>query len=193
MARGSMDESKNIEESLNDIKRYLNEIRNTTSHEVSIKDRDIERINETIKSSSVKFSYSSLIVLIIAIVLGLMVYYMIGSDLSEEYRILTVSFSSFSEEVERSDCIQVENALKYGGQIIVLNENDGYEYAFGREYERYGALNGSNMYYTRGAVLNYIASKGWNLVEAPTTGLSDNFYFSKPVSILTKMSSILGL
>ena len=72
---------------------------------------------------------------------------------------------------------QIDNALKNGGMIVLntQNLNSGFETLI----SLYGAADASGSYYTYGAVLNYIASWGWELVQAPTSGLSDYYYFVK--------------
>ncbi|MDC7236794.1 MAG: hypothetical protein PQJ45_03345 [Sphaerochaetaceae bacterium] len=39
------------------------------------------------------------------------------------------------------------------------------------------------MFYILGGILNYISSKGWALVQAPTSGLNSSYYFTKELII----------
>ena len=94
-------------------------------------------------------------------------------------RVLVVTIESELSDSNRSDKTQVKNALDNGGMIRIKASNDGYEYSFGSTYKQYGAANSSNNIWTLGAVLNYIASRGWTFVQAPTTGLSEYYYFVK--------------
>ncbi len=90
-------------------------------------------------------------------------------------RVLVVQLSQDMDDI--SDKTQVENALKNGGMIKVDVEK--LTNSFGYEYQYYGASDSEGTFYTLGGVLNYIASKGWTLVQPPTTGLSDMYYFVK--------------
>ncbi len=76
---------------------------------------------------------------------------------------------------EVSDYSQIDDALRYGGQIIVnLNQLDA---TLQLDTEMYAAVNSEGRYYTEGALLNYIASRGWTLVQHESFG--DMYYFIK--------------
>lgn len=99
--------------------------------------------------------------------------------ISSIHRILLVRMENKVSYSDASDSVQVNNALRNGGSIVIKDSNDGYKKAFGEEYGRYGASDSSGYYYTKGAVLNYIASRGWKLIQAPSSGLTDEYYFVK--------------
>ena len=102
-----------------------------------------------------------------------------NKGIDSTHRVLLVSMEDDISISKASDITQVKNALSNGGTIRIKDSNDGYESAFGHDYEKYGATNSSGNYWTKGAVLNYIASRGWTLIQAPSSGLSHTFYFIK--------------
>ncbi|MBR0318566.1 MAG: hypothetical protein IJQ86_04680 [Spirochaetia bacterium] len=102
-----------------------------------------------------------------------------NNGIDSTHRVLLLTMEDNISSKDASDDIQVNNALKNGGTVRVKDSNEGYQKAFGYEYERYGAINSSGTYWTKGAVLNYIASRGWTLIQAPSTGLTDMYYFVK--------------
>ncbi len=92
-------------------------------------------------------------------------------------KILTVSIiNDDNKEVDEiSDITQIINALQNGGAMYLNIENMDSD--FKEIISSYGACNADGMYYVQGALLNYIASKGWELVQGPSTGLSSTYYF----------------
>lgn len=99
--------------------------------------------------------------------------------IDSSHRVLVLSIEDDITQSESSDVTQVINALINGGQIRVGNSNNSFDAAFGSEYQNYGATNIKGSFWTRGAVLNYIASRGWTLVQTPSSRLSDDYYFVK--------------
>lgn len=184
-----MEENKNkIEETLDDIKRYLHGIRYDVSDTMHIDKNDLNDIKETIRSTRVRIGIRTGFILVFIIIASLFLFEVIRSEsrvglLGASNRILMVSFEDLLEDADCSDSTQVENALKSGGQIRIKDTNDGYQHAFGSEYGMYGASDASNMHYTKGAALNYIASKGWVLVQAPTTALGTTYYFNRETPV----------
>lgn len=87
--------------------------------------------------------------------------------------------SDYASDDDLSDTTQIRNALADGGMISVKIDNDWLRTNFGAEYTHYGASNADGYHYTLGALLNYIASQGWTLVQAPSSGLSEYFYFTR--------------
>jgi hypothetical protein len=84
------------------------------------------------------------------------------------------------EASEYSDVTQVKNALGKGGMIQVKISGDSLKEVLGSaEFSNYGAMGADGYYYTLGAFLNYIASRGWTFVQAPSSGLSTYYYFRK--------------
>ncbi len=102
-----------------------------------------------------------------------------NKGIDSTHRVLLVSMEDDISSSKASDQVQVKNALNNGGMIRIKDSNDGYKSAFGNEFGKYGALDSSGSYYTTGAVLNYIASRGWTLIQAPSSGLSSTYYFIK--------------
>lgn len=98
---------------------------------------------------------------------------------SNENKMLIVMMENNLSSENRSDKTQVQNALKYGGQIRIGSSNDDFELSIGDAYHAYGASNSKGYYYTNGAVLNYIASKGWTFVQAESSLGSTTYYFTK--------------
>ena len=84
-----------------------------------------------------------------------------------------------SDSSSYSDSTQVDNALSYGGEIhIDISSSDAITESFGSlDWQRSGAIDNEDTFYLRGAVLNYIASFNWTLVQAPTSGISKAYYF----------------
>lgn len=93
-------------------------------------------------------------------------------------KILIVYFTEDRDD-EVSDTTQIRNALANGGMIVVYKKFEGYEAAFGDKFKAYGAVDAEGSSYTFGSVLNYIASEGWLLVQAPSTEYNSYYYFQK--------------
>ena len=95
-------------------------------------------------------------------------------------RILTVFIINDDDETEEndvSDITQISNALQNGGGVHINIGNMDSD--FKETISSYAAYDADGRYYVLGAVLNYIASKGWELVQGPSTGLSSIYYFIK--------------
>ena len=96
-------------------------------------------------------------------------------------RILTVFIinddDDETEENDVSDITQISNALQNGGGVHINIGNMDSD--FKETISSYAAYDADGRYYVLGAVLNYIASKGWELVQGPSTGLSSIYYFIK--------------
>ena len=91
-------------------------------------------------------------------------------------RVLVVYMNS-DDSSDSSDMLQIKNAFSNGGMIKIDPGNINSELK--SQIEAYGAYNADSMYWVTGAILNYIASRGWKLVQAPTTGLVNCYYFVK--------------
>ena len=100
------------------------------------------------------------------------------NSIKQQKKVLCISLESDIDKSDKSDIIQVKNALENGGTIRIENSNDGYSDAFGETYKDFGAKDGKGYLWTSGAVINYIASKGWTFVQATTFGDSV-LYFTK--------------
>ena len=124
----------------------------------------------------------TILLLIIAIGLGYLVFVQYrqsnSSDkLDSSNRVLVIELREDLAEADISDEKQVRNALKNGG-MIRLNISD-LGSSLKSKIEPYAASNSDNRYWILGAFLNYISSEGWELTQAPTTGLSQLYYFKK--------------
>lgn len=78
-----------------------------------------------------------------------------------------------------SDSTQVDSALSYGGEInIDISNSDAITESFGSpNWQRGGAINNDDIFYFRGAVLNYIASHNWTLVHALISETESSYFF----------------
>ena len=90
-------------------------------------------------------------------------------------RVLLVEIDSDLERDDLSDYTQIQNALKDGGTMR-LNPNN-LDKTLDSKIDYYAATDSNGQFWVLGALLNYIASEGWELVQAPTTGLATNYYF----------------
>lgn len=92
-------------------------------------------------------------------------------------RVLVIEIDEDLKSDEISDETQVKNALKNGG-MIRLKSSD-LSKTLKLNLDKYAAANEDGTYWVFGALLNYIASEGWELVQAPSSGLSQSYYFRK--------------
>ena len=130
-----------------------------------------------------RLGFISIVVIILALInayqyFGDTIISKMGIDngaIVSQNRVLIVDIEKDPDE--KSDFFQVKNALKNGGQICFDAED--YEGSLGKDYKAYGASDLNGYYYTRGAVLNYIASCGWTLLQSPSTGITTTYYFVK--------------
>ncbi len=99
-------------------------------------------------------------------------------DSTPKILIIDVLRDTVSED-SLSDSTQVSNALEDGGMIQIKIDNDWLGNVFGSAYSYYGASDSDGYHYTLGAVMNYVASRGWTFVQAPSSGLSTTYYFEK--------------
>jgi hypothetical protein len=82
-----------------------------------------------------------------------------------------------------SDSIQISNAIENGGMIFINLDSNWLDGNFDLMYSAYGATDNDDMFYILGGILNYIASEGWALEKAPTSGLNSSYYFTKEIII----------
>ena len=99
-----------------------------------------------------------------------------GENIDSSNRVLVVYMNSDSS-TDQSDMTQIKNAFNNGGMIKLDPNNISTDLKW--QMESYGAADADGMYWVTGAVLNYVASRGWTLVQAPTTGLVNCYYFTK--------------
>lgn len=93
--------------------------------------------------------------------------------------VLTVLNDSKDKDSDFSDSVQIKNALNNGGLIRVdLSEDNLFQSFDRRTIQTYAALDENGSYWPLGALLNYIASNGWTLVEAPDNVIL-TYYFVK--------------
>ena len=124
--------------------------------------------------------------IVINFILLLCIFLLLVSILSTQKRqqkgkdpksILVVEMVDEDYDGDLSDSTQIDNAIKSGGMII-LNISD-LDSSLESKIDRYGAIDADGMYYVKGALLNYLASRGWVIQHAPSSGLSDAYYFYK--------------
>lgn len=95
-------------------------------------------------------------------------------------RTLIVSIEDIDDsDINFSPSEQIENALENGGLIYINLDSDWLNDNFYQYYGLFGATDSEGMYFVLGGIINYISSKGWTLVQAPTSGLNNFFYFTK--------------
>lgn len=100
-----------------------------------------------------------------------------SDSLDSSNRVLVVQIDDDLKASELSDDEQIKNALKNGGMIrIKISDMDS---SLKQKIERYAAIGSDRNYWVIGALLNYLASEGWELTQAPTTGLTQMYYFRK--------------
>lgn len=141
-------------------------------------------LKNEIRKTNRKLSWLMFIVLLMTILCGYLCFEVYRSTnstgvMDSSHRILIVSIESNLSDSDRSDRTQVRNALDAGGMIRIRLGNDDIEYSMGTSFKAYGADNADGKFWTMGGLLNYIASRGWTLVQAPSSGLTDAFYFTK--------------
>ena len=95
--------------------------------------------------------------------------------LGSSNRVLVVEINNSLSEEDVSDNTQRKNALANGGMIRLNSEN--LDSSFKIALEPYAAQNASGYYWVLGSSLNYISSEGWQLVQGPSSGLSNMFFF----------------
>ena len=100
----------------------------------------------------------------------------IGESIDSSNRVLVVYMESDSS-ANQSDMTQIKKAFDNGGMIRLDTNNISTDFRL--QMEPYAASDTDGMYWVTGAVLNYIASRGWKLLQAPTTGMSNYYYFTK--------------
>jgi hypothetical protein len=61
--------------------------------------------------------------------------------------------------------------------IIISKSGDYLDRITEYKFQNYGALDSSNRFYPLGAILNYIASKGWMLVQNSSPVLQGDYYY----------------
>lgn len=152
-----------------------------SQRETKINSDDMKTLKHAIEENKPKFGLITFLLFIIASVGIFICIDIIRERSSSELvdssnRVLIVSWEQDIPEA-KSDKTQVSNALENGG-MIRLDSSD-LDSSLGVAYESYGATNGDGRFWVFGAVLNYISSRGWTLVQAPSSGLSDEFYFAK--------------
>ena len=154
--------------------------------EVKLDELDIRHIRQSIESSSSKGAILFIVFLLLLLTAG--IGYLCFNTYRETHstetmdsikRVLVVSIESDIADSDRSDKTQVTNALENGGMVRLKNTSEGYEYSLGTGYKKYGANDSNGYIWLNGAVLNYVASRGWTLVQGPSSGLSREYYFVK--------------
>ena len=125
----------------------------------------------------------ALFLLIAAIGIGYLAYVQYrqthsSDSLDSSNRVLVLELNNDLTASNVSDERQIANALKNGG-LIRLKADEVADSSLQPKIEKYSAMDSSGMYWVLGALLNYISSEGWELIQSPTTGLSQLYYFRK--------------
>ncbi len=142
---------------------------------------DFNILKREIKQTKAKVGWISLLLVLIVIGMAYLSFDVYrknnaSKSLDSSNRVLLIHI--VSEDSEFSDAVQVKNALSNGGMIQLELSSESLEKALGSEpYGAYGASDSDGYHYILGALLNYIASRGWSLIQAPTTGLANQYYF----------------
>ena len=139
----------------------------------------VSYVSKQLYSNKKQNSYRNIICTVLVIVIIAMLLLQTNVIKLGSGKALLIVHMTNEDAEEKSDKTQVENALKNGGTIFVPLSSDGLEKAFGKSYVSYGATNSKGYVYLEGAAMNYIISKGWSLIQAPSTGLSSIYYFEK--------------
>ena len=144
----------------------------------------IEALRSEIADSNRKLKCMIVLVVLLIVLCGYLCYGVYRSTnstgvIDSTHRVLIVSLEDDLPDSKRSDKTQVKNALEDGGMVRIRPNNDDITYSVGNDYIYYGAIDSDGTYWTTGALMNYIASRGWTFVQAPTSGLTDNYYFIK--------------
>ena len=144
----------------------------------------IEALRNEIADSNRKLKCLIVLVVLLIVLCGYLCYVVFRSTnstgvIDSSHRVLIVSLENGLSDSDRSDKTQVKNALEDGGRVRIRPNNDDITYSVGNDYKDYGARDSDGTYWTTGALMNYIASRGWTLVQAPSTGLSSDYYFIK--------------
>ena len=144
----------------------------------------IEALRNEIADSNRKLKCLIVLVVLLIVLCGYLCYVVFRSTnstgvIDSTHRVLIVSLEDDLPDSKRSDKTQVKNALEDGGMVRIRPNNDDITYSVGNDYKDYGARDSDEIYWTTGALMNYIASRGWTFVQAPTSGLTSNYYFIK--------------
>ena len=119
--------------------------------------------------------WNTMMLVSLLVIVFLMILLLISLRKNNISQVLVVEING-EESESYSDEIQIRRALKNGGMIILNNVNmDDDE--FKMKIQDYGADDSKGNYWVLGAILNYIANEGWELVHAPSSGLSNTYYF----------------
>ncbi len=154
--------------------------------------------NESVpQRPSKKFFVISLISLLLSLICTLGVAYLAFScyqqsvtedtyELNQQTQLLIVEINADLTNDQISDSTQIKNALKNGGQIRL--NMDSLDSSIDSAIGNYGASDAEGNYWVFGALMNYISNQGWELVQAPSSGLSDEYYFVRQtVEVKEKM------
>ena len=86
---------------------------------------------------------------------------------------------------EFSDRTQVINALSRGGMIVIKDfSEESIDKSFTTAVCAFGALDEAGYSFTKGDVLNYISSFGWEIEAVRDVGKNSDYYFSKELGDL---------
>ncbi len=140
----------------------------------------ISAINEQLSAQKRQDKYRNVICTILVIAITALLLSNVFNIWGRK-SVLILHFADVDTDM-RSDITDVEYALDNGGTIWVDHTDGGCKAAFGESYisfveSKFAEFKGR--IYLDGTVLNYIVSRGWKLVQAPSTDSSYEYYFVK--------------
>ena len=134
------------------------------------------------KGSSTNMSLFNLFVVLLLLMITICVGYLAISQYKEtkgksQRRVLFVEIDSDISKDKISDSTQIKNAIENGGMMRV--EPSAVDPYLDKKIGDFAALDADGNYWVTGAILNYLASEGWELVQGPSSGLAMDYYFVK--------------
>lgn len=144
----------------------------------------IEALKNELADSNRKLKCLIVLIVLLIVLCGYLCYGVYRSTnstgvIDSTHQVLIVTLEDDLPDSKRSDKTQVKNALEDGGMVRIRSTNDGITYSVGNDYIYYGASDSDGTSWTTGALMNYIASRGWTFVQVRTSGLTSNYYFIK--------------
>ncbi|WP_291637676.1 hypothetical protein [Clostridium sp.] len=133
------------------------------------------------KTKTIKLGFLKVLLLIVAIGIGYLCFIQFQTKvLMLQSKVLIVKIETEeSDEQKYSDSVQIQSAFDKGGMIILNLDGDWLDTVLDPYYSEYGAMNSKGYFFLIGGVINFIAGQGWHLIQGPTSGLSNIYYFEK--------------
>jgi len=141
---------------------------------------DLEDLKIEIKRNKPKLGSIKFLLLLSIIALGYLsvnTYFQTNylDNIDSNRQVLVVAIESSDSKLSDKD--QFIDGLDNGGMIIISKSGDYLDRITEYKFQNYGALDSSNRFYPLGAILNYIASKGWMLVQNSSPVLQGDYYY----------------